>query len=109
MYFCRVLAPAAYSFDLLIRSCRAAEPAALHVFLQPLVSSVPSQQSVYTGVCGTHNIACMGRRKSGSGLKSLTTNAIVYKGSVQQQWLVTSVPTVKLTIATRGSACETLT
>lgn len=43
----------------------------------------------------------------GKGFRMLTTDTVVYKRSIQQKWLVTSVPTIKLPIAASRSACVT--
>ena len=43
------------------------------------------------------------------GFRTLATNAVIHKRSVQQKWLVASIPTVKLPIATSRSACVSST
>ena len=81
MYFCLTFAPAAYSLVLVTRSCLAAEPAALHVFLHPCFSSVPSQQSA------GHQAGChytQGQRHARTGgipqMPSSTKEALMFRG-----------------------------
>lgn len=102
MYFCLTLTPAAYSLVLVTRSCLAAEPAALHVFLHPCFSSVPSQQS------GGHQAGC--QLHAGTTARKdrrHTANAVVYERGIYDQRLMAFIATVKAAIAASGRSCST--